>query len=97
MFAHSVCTHPCTPACGNIFHTHVDAYTSSCTAQSAKRWPGLSAQCHLSLSPSAATTAAGTRRRVGLHALPGGCQVGYMCDQNSTYGLHALAVIHRCF
>jgi hypothetical protein len=21
---------------------------------------------------------------------PGGCQIGYMCDQNSTYGLHSL-------
>jgi hypothetical protein len=21
---------------------------------------------------------------------PGGCQIGHMCDQNSTYGLHSL-------
>jgi hypothetical protein len=26
----------------------------------------------------------------GLSRTPGGCQVGYMCDQNSTYGLHSL-------
>jgi hypothetical protein len=42
-------------------------------------------------------------------SLPGGCQIGYTCDQNSTYGLHSLpggvrlvtwnipAVIKRCF
>jgi hypothetical protein len=33
----------------------------------------------------------GDRRAVGRAALtPGGCQIGYMCDQNSTYGLHSL-------
>jgi hypothetical protein len=30
------------------------------------------------------------RRRVGMPLTPGGCQMGYMCDQNSTYGLHSL-------
>jgi hypothetical protein len=51
-------------------------------------------------------------QRVGLSLTPGKCQIGYMCDQNSTYGLHSLpggvkirylftwtvpAVISRCF
>jgi hypothetical protein len=26
---------------------------------------------------------------------PGGCQIGYMCDQNSTYGLHSLPGVVR--
>jgi hypothetical protein len=28
--------------------------------------------------------------RWGCHVTPGGCQIGYMRDQNSTYGLHSL-------
>ena len=28
-------------------------------------------------------------RHIGLRSLPGVCQIGYMCDQNSTYGLHS--------
>jgi hypothetical protein len=27
---------------------------------------------------------------VGLPLTPGGCQIGYVCDQNSTDGLHSL-------
>jgi WD40 repeat protein len=30
----------------------------------------------------------GSTGRVAL--TPGGCQIGYTCDQNSTYGLHSL-------
>jgi hypothetical protein len=28
--------------------------------------------------------------RVGLSRTPGGCRIAYVCDQNSTHGLHAL-------
>jgi hypothetical protein len=28
--------------------------------------------------------------RGGARSSPGGCQIGYVCDQNSTYGLHSL-------
>jgi hypothetical protein len=48
-------------------------------------------------------------RALGGDALTPGCQIGFMCDRNSTYGLHSLpggvrlvtwnklAVIDRCF
>jgi hypothetical protein len=40
--------------------------------------------------PPRSTPSRGTRYQVGVALTPGGCQICYMCDQNSTYGLHSL-------